>query len=67
MKVYSENFAVEATEMKIHKIFFNEEPIEWEAVNVMGLIPSKHSLITQVVEADKKINTRSKYFIILAK
>ena len=57
-KVYSEKFVVETTEMKTHKIFLTKEPIEWEAVNVMGLIPSKHSPeITQVVEADKKINT----------
>lgn len=57
-KVYSEKFVVETTEMKTHKIYLTKEPIEWEAVNVMGLIPSKHSPeITQVVEADKKINT----------
>ncbi|MBJ11600.1 MAG: hypothetical protein CMG62_00775 [Candidatus Marinimicrobia bacterium] len=57
-KLFSENFIIGNKENKTLKIFLNKEPIEWKAVNVMGLIPSKHSPeITQMVEADKKINT----------
>jgi len=40
------------------KIFLNREPLQWNAVNVMGLIPSKHSPeITQMVVSDRKLNT----------
>ncbi len=57
-KLFSENFEVGGIENKTYKIFLIKEPIEWKAVNVMGLIPSKHSPeITQMIEADKKINT----------
>jgi len=57
-KLFSENFKVGDAENNTYKIFLSKEPIEWKAVNVMGLIPSKHSPeITQMVETDKKINT----------
>ena len=57
-KLYSEKFEVGAIENKYYKIYLFREPIEWQAVNVMGLIPSKHSPeITQMVETDRKINT----------
>ena len=39
-------------------IYINRKPIQWDAVNVMGLIPSKHSPeITQLVVSDRKLNT----------
>ena len=39
-------------------IYINRKPLQWDAVNVMGLIPSKHSPeITQLVVSDRKHNT----------
>ena len=39
-------------------IYINRKPLQWDAVNVMGLIPSKHSPeITQLVVSDRRLNT----------
>ena len=39
-------------------IHLEKEPLQWKAVNVMGLIPSKHSPeVTQIVPSSKMMNT----------
>ena len=43
------------------EIKLQKDPIQWSAINVMGLIPSKHSPeVTQIVQKNKKSNTDQK-------
>ena len=57
-KTHLHNINTEIIDNSTNKIFLHKEPLQWKAVNVMGMIPSKHSPeITQIVVADKKLNT----------
>jgi len=54
-KMYTQNIITNSIPLKI---VLDREPLQWNAVNVMGLIPSKHSPeITQMVISDRKSNT----------
>ena len=57
-KLFSKNFTnKDALDSKL-KIYLEKEPLQWKAVNVMGLIPSKHSPeVTEIVSSDKTMNT----------
>ena len=57
-KLFSKNFTnKDALDSKL-KIYLEKEPLQWKAVNVMGLIPSKHSPeVTEIVSSDKIMNT----------
>jgi outer membrane cobalamin receptor len=57
-KLFSKDFTnKDALDSKL-KIYLEKEPLQWKAVNVMGLIPSKHSPeVTEIVSSDKIMNT----------
>ena len=57
-KLFSKDFTnKDALDSKL-KIYLEKEPLQWKAVNVMGLIPSKHSPeVTEIVSSDKTMNT----------
>ena len=57
-KAYSQNIFTNKISKKHIQIFLDKEPLQWQAINVMGFIPSKHSPeITQMVVTDRKLNT----------
>ena len=60
-KLFSKDFTnKDALDSKL-KIYLEKEPLQWKAVNVMGLIPSKHSPeVTEIVSTDKIMNTDQK-------
>ena len=55
------NFSKEFSSKRVRENFIiqlEKEPLQWKAVNVMGLIPSKHSPeVTQIVPSTKIMNT----------
>ena len=60
-KAYSQNIITNKISKKHIQIFLDKEPLQWQAINVMGFIPSKHSPeITQMVVTDRKLNTKQR-------
>ena len=56
-KTFSKSFFIKDKNNEFITIFLNKDPIQWKAVNVMGLIPSKHSPeITEIVETKNTTN-----------
>jgi len=56
-KIFSISLSYGASDQAL-KISLEKEPLQWKAVNVMGLIPSKHSPeVTEIVSSDKIMNT----------
>ena len=55
------NFSKKFSSKRVRENFIiqlEKEPLQWKAVNVMGLIPSKHSPeVTQIVPSTKIMNT----------
>mgnify|MGYP001273910554 FL=1 len=57
-KLFSKDFTNKDVLDSKLKIYLEKEPLQWKAVNVMGLIPSKHSPeVTEIVSSDKIMNT----------
>ena len=57
-KTFSKNFKNINKKKQFDTIFLEKDPIQWQAINVMGLFPSKHSPeVTQIVEATNITNT----------
>ena len=60
-KLFSKDFTNKDVLDSNLKIYLEKEPLQWKAVNVMGLIPSKHSPeVTEIVSTDKIMNTDQK-------
>ena len=57
-KTFSKRFISKDKDQEFLTISLHKDPIQWKAINVMGLIPSKHSPeITEIVETKKTNNT----------
>ena len=57
-KTFSKNIYLNENNQEFLIVSLEKDPIQWKAVNVMGLIPSKHSPeITEIVETKKATNT----------
>ena len=60
-KLFSKDFTNKDVLDSKLKIYLEKEPLQWKAVNVMGLIPSKHSPeVTEIISTDKIMNTDQK-------
>ena len=57
-KSFSKRFELKDNDQEFITVSLHKDPIQWKAINVMGLIPSKHSPeITEIVETKKTNNT----------
>ena len=57
-KTFSKSLKVKKEIKESLSIVLEKEPLQWKAVNVMGLIPSKHAPeLTEIVETNKITNT----------
>ena len=57
-KTFSKSLNVKEGTKESLNIVLEKEPLQWKAVNVMGLIPSKHAPeLTEIVDTEKITNT----------
>ena len=57
-KSYTKSFVSNEGNLKSLSILLQKDPIKWNAINVMGMIPSKHSPeITEIIKMDNIANT----------
>ena len=59
-ETYRKSFIIKSDEDKELFILLNREPIIWEAINVVGMFPSKHSPeITQIIDSKTLLQKNS--------